>query len=51
MIMAIKIIVKDIKNEDTESIESAINTYLEHHDGEIKDISVDDGKAYFFIHH
>lgn len=49
MTMSIKIIKKDIKNEELESIESAINTYLEHHNGEIQNISVDDGKVYFFI--
>jgi len=47
--MSIKIIIKDTGNEDIENIESAINTYLEHHNGEIQNISVDEGKVYFFI--
>ncbi len=49
IIMPIKIISKDLKKEDTESIESSINAYLGHHDGEILNISVDEGKVYFFI--
>jgi len=47
--MPIKIISKDLGKENIRDIESSLNNFLEHHGGELLNVSVDNDEIYFFI--